>query len=210
MESLNRDRVVLDEAAKAGINNQMLCEQCGNIVWKPVSCAKCIGTFCTKCRPQVGFFQSITTFFGAERPRHGRRNCDNFEEATIPNYIATELNQLRIRCAYARNGCPMILFYDQLAYHEENCEFERIPCNICQLPLSNRPRVAQHTTRACFEEMRRNNPAGIQQQFMILLNRAEQAEAENRRLQTLINELTQKVDSLDSKYVKKTDIHTRK
>jgi hypothetical protein len=57
----------------------------------------------------------------------------------------------------------MLLPYYDLERHEQQCEFENIPCQLCQLLLSKRPPVVKHTLRACFEEMRRKNPAGIQQ-----------------------------------------------
>jgi E3 ubiquitin-protein ligase NRDP1 len=163
METLSRHRIVLDQDSKTGLSDELLCSTCRDVLWKPVYCGKCGCIFCNKCRPQIGFFNRITTFFGAERPRHGRNNCDTFEEAPVPNHITTNLRKLRVRCAYAQNGCRTLPFYYDLEQHEEQCEFEKIPCELCQKPLSKRRPVEQHSTHACFEEMRRKNPAGIQQ-----------------------------------------------
>jgi hypothetical protein len=103
----------------------------------------------------------------------------------------------------------MIPLYCDLEQHERHCPFERIPCEVCQLPLSKRPPIAQHTVRACFQEMMRKNPAGIQRQFMTLLDATEKAEADNRRLQTMIDELKTQLNNLNSVCVKKTDANSK-
>ncbi|CAF1089577.1 unnamed protein product [Didymodactylos carnosus] len=122
----------------------------------------------------------MTTFFGAQRPQHGTNNCENFEEAPVPNHIATDLSRLPIRCAYAPNGCQVRLLYNDLEQHEQQCEFQMMPCSLCQLPLSKQSPIVQHTLPACFEQMHRKNPAGIQQQFMNLLNATERIEVDNQ------------------------------
>lgn len=205
METLTRDRIVLSEKSAACFNDELLCATCREVLWKPVYCGKCEGLFCGKCRPAVGFFKSITIFFGAERPRHGRKNCDSFEEARIPNHIINGLSELMVRCAYAQNGCPMILPYHDLEYHEQYCDFEKIPCKLCRKPLSQRNSDGEHSTAACFEEMRRKNPAGIQQQFKLLLDATEKAEAENKRLSKITQLLQTQMNDLDNKYMRKTE-----
>lgn len=202
METLSKFRIVRDQDSKVDLNDKLFCSTCRDVVWKPVYCGKCGCIFCGKCRPQIGFFNRITTFFGAERPRHGIHNCENFEEMPVPNHIATELGQLRVRCAYVQNGCEMLPSYYDIQHHESQCEFENIPCELCRKPVSRRPPVVQHSVRACFEEMRRRNPSGIQQQFMTLLNATEEAKAENLRLQATTNRLQSQINNLDSKYVK--------
>ena len=110
-----------------------------------------------------------------------------------------------VRCAYAQNGCPMILPYHALEYHEQYCDFEKIPCKLCQKPLSQRNSDGEHSTTACFEEMRRRNPAGIQQQFKLLLNATEKAEAENKRLSRITERLQIQMNDLDNIYMKKPE-----
>lgn len=204
-ETLNRDRIVLSQNAATCFADELLCSTCRCVLWKPVYCGKCETLFCGKCRPQVGFFKSITVFFGAERPRHGPKNCENFEEAPIPNHIITDLRRLTVRCAYAPNGCPATPFYYELEYHEQNCEYEKVPCELCQKPLSQRNSNERHSTRACFEEMRRKNPSGVQQQFKILLDATERAEAENARLKTITTDLITKMNNLDKIYMRKPE-----
>jgi hypothetical protein len=210
METLTKYRIVLDHDSKTGLSDELLCTLCRNVVWKPVYCGQCGCIFCDKCRPQVGFFSKISTFFGAERPRHGRNNCEHFEEVPVPTHITADLRQSRIRCAYEKNGCRMLLYYYDLEQHEKQCKFENIPCQICQLSLSRRQPIVKHSTRACFEEMRRKNPFGIQQQFIVLLNATEKAEVENRRLKLVTDNLQEQIDNLDSKYVKKPTQKDRK
>jgi hypothetical protein len=78
-----------------------------------------------------------------------------------------------------------------------------VPCQVCQLPLSKRPPVEEHTLRVCFEEMMRKNPAPMQQQFMRLLNATEKVEAENHLLRSMIDEFEVQLNTLDSACVKK-------
>jgi hypothetical protein len=56
--------------------------------------------------------------------------------------------------------------------------------------------------------MRRKNPAGIQQQFMVLLETTEKAEADNLRLQSAIDDLKTQLNKLNSTCVKKKMIQT--
>ena len=210
METLSKRRVVLDPDSKTDVHDELVCTTCRDVVWKPVYCGQCRSIFCSKCRPQVGFFSRVSTFFGAERPRHGRRNCENFEEAPIPTSVTKDLGTLRIQCAYEQNGCRILSQYYDLERHESQCPFENIPCQICQFPLSKRKPVVSHSTRACFEEMGRKNPAAIQQQFMTLLEATERAETENRRLKSVTEELQRQINTFDSKYVKKLEKQTDK
>ncbi len=203
MDTLSRNRIVLDTDPRSILTDQLLCSECHDVLWKSVSCGKCGTIFCKNCRPQSNFFNKITTFFGGQRPQHGRNKCENFEEVPVPNHIMTDLSRLRVRCAYARNGCRVISLYNDLERHERQCEFEMIPCQLCQLPLSNRSPIVEHTLRACFEQMRRKNPAGIQQQFMVLLDATEKAEADNRHLQSDIKDLQTQLKKLNSICVKK-------
>ena len=203
METLKKYRIVLDQDSKMGLSDEYFCTVCRNVVWKPIYCKQCECIFCYKCRPQTSFISRISTFFGAERPRHGRNNCDNFEEVLVPTHITATLSKLRVRCAYEQNGCRMLLYYYDLEQHEKQCEFENIPCQVCQLPLSRRQPIITHSRRACFEEMLRKNPFGIQQQFMVLLDATEKAEAENRRLKSVTEDLQEQINNLDSIYVRK-------
>ena len=204
MNTLSKHRIVVDQDPKMGLRNELLCTECGNAAWQPVCCGRCRSIFCYHCRPQVGFLKKVSTFFGGERSRHGQKNCDHFEEASIPPSITTDLSKLRVRCAYEQNGCRMLPYYYDLERHEKECPFENIPCQVCQVFLSRREPIVKHTTRACFEEMRRRNPAAIQQQLTMLLDATEKTEVENRRLKSVTEDLQRELKSLDSKYVQKS------
>ena len=97
----------------------------------------------------------------------------------------------------------MISSYNELEAHEERCEFEMVPCQLCQLPLSRRPPVTEHTLRICFEQMTRRNPVPIQQQLTALLNANEKVDIENRNLRSMIDNLQHQLNTLDSACVKK-------
>lgn len=139
----------------------------------------------------------ITSLFTSHKKQHGPKHCEKFEEIPIPNRVVSELSQLPIRCIYARNGCTVISFYYDLERHEKQCEYEKIPCEICQLPLSKRPPIIEHTKRACFEHMHNKNPSGVQEQFMTLFNGLEETKAENRRLESTIKNMQTELKHLN-------------
>ncbi|CAF1474822.1 unnamed protein product [Rotaria sp. Silwood1] len=141
---------------------------------------------------------------------HGKNGCEDFEETQISSQVIHELAKLRVRCAYASNGCRVLLFYYELEQHERVCEFESIPCELCQYPLSKRSPMAEHTRRACFEYMRNKNPSGIQQQLMILYNAFEESQAENRRLQLTITQMQKEFRDLNAACVRKDSKTSKK
>ncbi len=147
----------------------------------------------------------ISSFFSIQRKQHGTNNCEKFDGIPIPSQVTNDLARLRIRCVYAPNGCRVISSYYDLERHEQTCEFEMIPCQLCQLPLPNRPPIVQHTRRVCFEHMCDKNPAGIQQQFMILFNAMEETKAENHRLESTIKQIQAELKTLKSIHEKQDD-----
>lgn len=163
-----------------------------------MSCQKCGTAFCAKCCPTGGFFGKISSFFNFQGKYHGQNQCESFEETRISGQLINELTKLRFRCAYAPNGCHVLSSYYDLEQHERTCEFERIPCKICQLPLSKRSPVVEHTQRACFEHMHNKNPSGIQEQFMMLFKTLDETKAENRRLQSTIDQMQKELKTLTS------------
>ncbi|CAF1147110.1 unnamed protein product [Adineta steineri] len=195
---LDTNRIVLDESSQPILNDRLLCSKCHNIFWKPVSCRICGVIFCKRCCPRPNFYTMLFS-----KRSHEKNDCKNFKEVPAPHDITVDLGRLRVRCAYAPNGCQMISPYNDLEEHESQCEFEIVPCQVCQLPLSKRPPIVEHTLRVCFEEMMRKNPAPMQQQFMQLVNVTEKAEAENRRLQSVIDNLKIQLNTLDSTCIKK-------
>jgi hypothetical protein len=183
----------------------VICSECGNVFWKPVSCRNCGTVFCEKCCPKGGILGKISSFFSIQRKQHGTNNCEKFDGIPIPSQVTNDLARLRIRCVYAPNGCRVISSYYDLERHEQTCEFEMIPCQLCQLPLPNRPPIVQHTRRVCFEHMCDKNPAGIQQQFMILFNAMEETKAENHRLESTIKQIQAELKTLKSIHEKQDD-----
>ncbi|CAF3836751.1 unnamed protein product [Rotaria sp. Silwood1] len=208
LDVLLRNRVVLDSASPFADN--VICSVCGNVFWKPVSCKNCSTVFCMKCRPTGGILGKISSFFKIQQKFHGKNGCEDFEETQISSQVIHELAKLRVRCAYASNGCRVLLFYYELEQHERVCEFESIPCELCQYPLSKRSPMAEHTRRACFEYMRNKNPSGIQQQLMILYNAFEESQAENRRLQLTITQMQKEFRDLNAACVRKDSKTSKK
>ena len=153
--------------------------------------------------------QKVKNLFSGQRLQHGASNCENFEEVSISDQTFADLARLQIRCAYAPNGCRAISLYNNLERHEGTCEFEMVPCELCEYPLSRRPPIVQHTQRACFEYMRYKNPAGIQQQFMILFNTMEEVKAENHRLQAMVKDINTELKDLNSACAKKNSASSK-
>lgn len=207
--TLDTNRIVFDNGSEAILSDRLICLKCRNILWKPVSCGICAAIFCEKCRPRKSVFKNMLSFFKTQRSQHQKDNCDDFEEVLAPHDITTNLGRLRVRCVYDPNGCQVILPYNTLEEHERQCEFERVPCRVCQLPLSKRPPVVEHTLRVCFEELMRKNPAPMQQQFMQLMNATEKVDVENRRLQSMIHDLRVQLNTLDAACVKRNVVNNK-
>ncbi|CAM2704298.1 unnamed protein product [Rotaria socialis] len=117
--------------------------------------------FCEKCCHYGGIVGKITSFFSFQLKQHRTKSCEDFEGIPISGRTTNDLARLRVRRSYAPNGCRVISYYPDLERHEKTCEFEMISCELCQLPLSKRPPIVEHTQRDCFEYMHGKNPAGI-------------------------------------------------
>ena len=193
IDCLDKNRLL----SKGRSTESILCSKCGHVVWKPVSCKICQTVFCHKCCPWSGVIGSLMTFFSSTKT-HGRNHCDKFVEAPLPERIAKDLSATQIRCCYASNGCSQVCLYDDLIAHEQRCDFEAVPCSLCQYPISKRRPIGEHTTRACFEQMQKKNPSAIQQQFMILLKAMEQSKEEHARLRSSIDQLRTDLKTLDA------------
>ena len=159
------------------IESELLCTICQNILWKPVACFTCQNTFCANCI-QTWISKQISCPT-VTCPFHCR-----FQEKRAPPILNSFLSRLQISCAYAPNGCREIIPYDALEKHEETCQYERIPCEICQTPVSNRDRDNKHDLKQCFHRMYERGPDLVQAQFMKLL---EVVEASQQRIQALEN-----------------------
>ncbi|CAF3544075.1 unnamed protein product [Rotaria sp. Silwood1] len=153
----------------------LICSICQNILWKPVACVTCENAFCRGC---------IQTW--ANKQKQPRQvtcpfNC-MFQEKRAPPILNILLSKLRIYCVYAPNGCGQVLSYDALEGHEQTCQYERTPCQICQKPVSHRDQNDKHELRQCFKEIYDRNPDYVQVQFIKLLDVIETSQ---RRIQAL-------------------------
>ncbi len=81
-----------------------------------------------------------------------------------------------------------MLNYDALETHEQICEYERVPCSLCQTLVSQRdPINNKHEIRQCFahiQELQIGNQ--VQAQLMMLLNVIDE---QNKRIKTLEDRL---------------------
>ena len=160
----------------------LTCMICQNILWKPVSCKNCENSFCSRC---------IETWIEKQGNR-SQKQCPfdcSYEQKRAPPVLNNLLSKLQIICSYAPRGCRQILSYDQLDAHENSCEYERTPCSICNLLVSNRPTAEKHNIRQCFQKIHKENPDQIQEQFRMLLNIVEESQ---RRIEELEKRLENK------------------
>ena len=195
-------RVINPARAVASSADGYQCWQCQNVAWEPVSCDHCRTTFCKACSPWTGVIGRMVGFF-TSNTGHGPGKCQRFEAGGLSQDFMRSISQVQFRCAYAPNGCPAQLRYDDIVRHEKTCSHEMVPCRLCHKLLSKRAPVSEHTTRACFQHMRDQNPIPIQEQFMVLLTATEKANAENQRLEEKINILEERLRVLDNTCVKK-------
>jgi hypothetical protein len=102
------------------------------------------------------------------------------------------LSKLQIYCAYAPNGCQDVVLYDALEKHEETCQYERTPCQICGTPVSHRDQNNKHDLRQCFRDTYDRNPDHVQAQFMKLLDIVEASQQRIQILENFLGIATQK------------------
>ncbi|CAF2819108.1 unnamed protein product [Rotaria sp. Silwood2] len=174
LDYLDSARVCVDNRYTE-LGPELICSICQNVLWKPVACVTCENAFCGGC---------IRTWVN-KQPKSKQATCPfncAFEEKRPPPILISLLSKLQIYCAYASNGCEEILSYDALEKHEQTCQYERTPCQICQTPVSRRDQNNKHELRQCFKEMYDRNPDYVQAQFIKLL---DVVEASQRRIQTL-------------------------
>ncbi len=171
------------------VDSELLCCICQNVLWKPVACSTCENSFCAECmrtwtNKQNSFgqvtdsmFQPTLSFIQVTCPF----NCA-FRQKRAPPILNSFLSKLQIYCAYAPNGCEEVLSYDGLEKHEQECQYELTPCQICETPVSHRDQNNKHELRQCFKEMYDRNPDNVQAQFIKLL---DVVEASQQRIQAL-------------------------
>ncbi|CAF1214819.1 unnamed protein product [Adineta steineri] len=170
---LDSSRIYVD-GQYSGLGSELICSICHNVLWKPVACSTCENAFCVKC---IRSWTDKQIDYRATCPF----NCV-FKEKRVPPILNSLLSKLQFYCAYASNGCEQLLPYDALEKHEETCSYERIPCGICEKPISNRDPNNKHELRECFKDMHDRSPQQIQAQFMKLL---DVIEASQRRIEAL-------------------------
>ncbi len=157
------------------VGSELLCCICQNVLWKPVACSTCENSFCADC------MRTWTNKQNSSKQVTCPFNCA-FREKRAPPILNSLLSKLQIYCAYAPNGCDEVLSYDGLEKHEQECQYERTPCQICKKPVSHRDQNNKHELRQCFKEMYDRNPDNVQAQFIKLL---DVVEASQRRIQAL-------------------------
>ena len=156
---------------------ELLCCICQNVLWKPVACTTCENAFCAAC------IRTWTNKQTSSKTVTCPFNC-KFQEKRAPPILNNLLSKLQICCAYAPNGCRETVSYDALEKHEETCQHERTPCQVCETPVSNRDQNNKHELKQCFQQMYDRDPNQIQAQFLKLL---EEVEASQQRIQVLEN-----------------------
>lgn len=167
--------------------SELICSICHNILWKPVACTTCENTFCAGC------IRTWINKAGSDSETTCPFHC-TFKEKRAPPVLNVLLSKLQIYCAYRNNGCQEKLGYDALETHEKTCEYERVPCHLCQMLVSRRdPINNRHDIRQCFvhiQHMKIDNQ--VQAQLMMLLNVIDE---QNNRIKALENQLNKMNES---------------
>ena len=105
----------------------MVCSIDLYIPVNPVFCANCQNIFCSDCinnwKNQSQVCPICKTVFN-QLP-----NGEN-------SLITQEINNIRLKCKYSKNGCSKELQIQNKAFHESNCDYMFLECNKChqQIP----------------------------------------------------------------------------
>lgn len=100
-----KDHLKLDKTLK--------CQTCQNLVINPTICTPCKSLFCERC--------SIDK-------KKKCPKCGSILSKTIPQGYKIMLSKYNIYCKNRKSGCSLILFYENLLEHEDNCHHERLLC----------------------------------------------------------------------------------
>jgi hypothetical protein len=102
------------------------CNSCDNILNLQTinnCCSDCGNQYCSNCV----YLQTIN------RKCLNCKNNINFTK--IPQTIITKLKKLQIICKY--NRCDLIIEYENLNKHEEDCDYRTIKCKFCTNDIYN-------------------------------------------------------------------------
>jgi hypothetical protein len=124
-KGIEEKRIVKTKEIK--LDNSLKCLICDKLVINPSYCNKCKHLFCERCSVDINRTCTI---------------CPS-ENLTIkiPQAYNIMMSKYTIYCKNRKSGCSLILFYENLLEHEENCHHERL---LCIFP-------------DCFERIKRKN-----------------------------------------------------
>ncbi|CAF0901880.1 unnamed protein product [Adineta steineri] len=97
----------------------LCCLICHNILWKPVTCERCEGYFCSAC---------IENWL-AEGRTDCPSGCEQYMKRACPRFVNTILSKLQMGCIYESNGCREILPYEAIKKHETQCGYHLASTN---------------------------------------------------------------------------------
>jgi len=122
----------------------------------------------------------------------------SFKEKKAHPVVKDMLSDLQVRCCYVINGCKEILTYDALEKHQNECEFNALPCKECKKPTLKKE-LSPHEENCpdkiimchkCETSMKRikmrahTEVACLQSQVMILTNRTKMLMSKVKALET--------------------------
>ena len=122
LSSFPEEKFVVEDKLSQSVLNSLrdpICLNIPNIFCKesPAECKKCSQVICAKC-------VEMTLKGDSKCP-----NCKDFLQVRKMNrYLKQILATIKMRCHLHANGCNVALPLEELIKHENQCEFETIPC----------------------------------------------------------------------------------
>jgi hypothetical protein len=80
------------------ILDDVQCEICHDLLWKPISCDMCESLFCA-----AGIRRWL-----AENPNKCPNRCESFVEHKCPRFVRQQLARLQLACKYEATGCTQV------------------------------------------------------------------------------------------------------
>ena len=106
-------RVVLDPTDR--VEPSLLCKECSKLVVNPYYCSQCKILYCEGCY--------VT---------NKQKTCTACHHTVLTNEYPTlyniMLSKFKIYCRNKSTGCSLILYYENLLEHEDNCHHEPLLC----------------------------------------------------------------------------------
>lgn len=187
MSALKRERVFGKSENEL---DELSCGICLEIIAQPMVTKCCQQMFCAKC---------IEEWLKRCKTCPNCRNVMSSEETMVaPRLVMNLLNEMPVKCEYERNGCPVVVAFNQMLTHLKSCQYK--VCQTCgfrgklyhkcyEILIDEKQRLSKQNEN--LKEQWKNNKIeqdkirmGLEREIKVLQNTIDNLRSENVNLKT--------------------------